>query len=117
MSETLSSIDKAYHENKAQIESEMFTLALEGIAKGRMDYAKDPILPYVVKTIQGTVDKFGKISAEDQKKMVRLNEEQMAGIRAADVRARDEFLAQEPAIDGALKNNTIVAKMLERWGK
>ena len=52
----------------------MFTLALEGIAKGRMDYAKDPILPYVVKTIQGTVDKFAKISPEDQKKMVRLSE-------------------------------------------
>ena len=51
MSETLGSIDKAYSENKEQIESEMFKLALEGIANGRMDYKNDPILPYVLKTI------------------------------------------------------------------
>ena len=36
----------------------MFKLALEGIAAGRMDYAKDPILPYVINTINQTVDKF-----------------------------------------------------------
>jgi hypothetical protein len=48
MQETLSSIDQAYKNNKAKIESEMFELALEGLAKGKMDYAKDPILPYVL---------------------------------------------------------------------
>lgn len=52
MAETLGSIDKAYANNKEQIERDMFELALEGIANGRMDYAKDPILPYVVRTIQ-----------------------------------------------------------------
>lgn len=62
MEETLSSIDTAYANNKEQIESAMFDLALEGIANGRMDYAKDPILPHVVQTINKTVDKFSKIS-------------------------------------------------------
>lgn len=33
----------------------MFQLALQGIANGKMDYAKDPILPYVVETINKTV--------------------------------------------------------------
>ena len=116
MSETLSSIDKAYSENKEHIENEMFKLALEGIANGRMDYAKDPILPYVVQTIQKTVDKFSKISPEDQKKMVKLTPEQIQTIRSADERARDEFLSNEPKIDGTLKNNPIVGKILERWG-
>eukprot|EP00178_Gracilaria_changii_P027675 TRINITY_DN9037_c0_g1_i1.p1 TRINITY_DN9037_c0_g1~~TRINITY_DN9037_c0_g1_i1.p1 ORF type:complete len:174 (+),score=15.83 TRINITY_DN9037_c0_g1_i1:393-914(+) len=55
MTETLSSIDKAYTENKDQIEAAMFQLALKGIANGRMDYSNDPILPHVVKTIQQTV--------------------------------------------------------------
>ena len=116
MSETMSSIDKAYAENKEQIEKDMFDLALEGIAKGRMDYANDPILPYVLQTIQKTVDKFSKISPEDQRKMVKLTPEQLQSIRNSDERARDEFLANEPKIDGSLKTNQVVAKSLERWG-
>ena len=116
MSETMSSIDKAYAENKEQIEKDMFDLALEGIAKGRMDYANDPILPYVLQTIQKTVDKFSKISPEDQRKMVKLTPEQLQSIRNGDERARDEFLANEPKIDGSLKTNQVVAKSLERWG-
>ena len=55
MDETLASIDTAYSNNKEQIEAAMFDLALEGIAKGRMDYAKDPILPHVLQTINKTV--------------------------------------------------------------
>lgn len=42
-----------------------------------MDYSKDPILPYIVKTIQKTVDKFNAISPEDQKKLVTLTPEQI----------------------------------------
>jgi hypothetical protein len=55
----------------------MFGLALAGIAAGKMDFAKDPILPYVVKTINESVEKFSSISAEDQIKMVAINNEQM----------------------------------------
>lgn len=51
MSQTMGSVDKAYSENREQIEREMFKLALEGIAQGKMDYKKDPIMPYIVKTI------------------------------------------------------------------
>ena len=50
----------------------MFKLALEGIANGKMDYQNDPILPYVVATIQKTVEKFEKRSPEEQSKMVKL---------------------------------------------
>ena len=67
----------------------MFKLALEGIAQGKMDYAKDPILPYILKTIQKTVDKFSAISPEDQRKLVTLTEEQISQIRATDARLRD----------------------------
>ena len=40
----------------------MFSLALDGIANGRMSYANDPVLPYVIETINQTVEKFSKIS-------------------------------------------------------
>lgn len=77
MKETLNSVDKAYADNKEQIEKEVFQLALEGIANGKMDYSKDPILPYIVKTIQKTVDRFSSISPEEQKKLVTLTPEQI----------------------------------------
>lgn len=117
MSETYTSVDKAYAENKEQIEKEMFELALEGIANGKMDYAKDPILPYIVKTIQKTVDRFNSISPEDQKKLVTLTPEQIESIRASDARLRDEFLQNEPKIDGALKNHENIKGMFKTWGK
>ena len=117
MDETLSSIDTAYKNNKEQIESAMFDLALEGIANGRMDYAKDPILPHVLQTINKTVEKFSKLSKEDQDKMVSISDEQMNAIRNADTRARDEYLFTEPKIDGSLRQNPTVEKILEGWGK
>ena len=63
------------------------------------------------------MDRFSKISPEDQKKMVKLTGEQIEALRVADQRARDEFLSNEPKVDGSLKNNQVVAKILERWGK
>jgi hypothetical protein len=116
MSETFNSVDKAYSENKEQIENEMFKLALEGIATGKMDYSKDPILPHIVKTIQKTVDRFNSISPEEQRKLVTLTPEQIEAIRITDARARDEFLQNEPKIDGALKNHENIRQTLSRWG-
>ncbi len=117
MAETLQSIDLADKNNKEQIEAEMFNLALEGIAKGKMDYAKDPILPFVINTINQTVQKFSQISKEDQEKLIALNDAQLDALRNADARARDEFILNEPKIDGSLRNNPNVAKILAAWGK
>ncbi len=82
-----------------------------------MDFAKDPILPYIVETINKTVDKFSKISPEEQNKMVSVNQDQMDQIRSADARVRDEFIKTEPKIEGSPKNNEIVGKILGRWGQ
>ncbi len=117
MAETLNSVDNAYSEHKEEIEKEMFRLALEGIAKGKMDYAKDPIMPYIVSTIQKTVQKFSAISPEQQKKLVTLTQEQIEAIKASDARLRDEFLQNEPKIDGTLKSHPNVSKALSKWGK
>jgi hypothetical protein len=117
LQETLQSIDVAYRENKEKIEADIFDLALEGIAKGKMDYAKDPILPFVIQTINKTVEKFSKISPEEQDRLVALTEEQLTALRNADARARDEYILTEPKIDGSLRNNPTVAKILQSWGK
>lgn len=82
-----------------------------------MDYAKDPVLPYVVETINKIVEKFSNISKEDQEKLVALTEEQITSLRNADARSRDEFILNEPKIDGSLRNNPTVSKVLQSWGK
>lgn len=87
MTEVLQSIDVAYKGNKEKIDAGIFELALEGIANGKMDYAKDPILPYVVETINKIVEKFSTISKEDQEKLVALTEEQLTSLRNLDNRA------------------------------
>lgn len=87
MREVLQSIDVAYKNNKEKIDAGIFELALEGIANGKMDYAKDPILPYVVDTINKIVEKFSTISKEDQEKLVALTEEQLTSLRNLDNRA------------------------------
>lgn len=117
MSQTLKSVDIAYQNNKAHIENAFFDIALEGIANGKMSFDKDPILPYVLETINQTVEKFNKISPEEQSKIVSLSEDQMQQIRSNDVRIRDEFLHNQPKIDGSLRNNPIVGKILNRWGQ
>jgi hypothetical protein len=117
MQETLKSIDVAYANNKAKIEADIFELALEGVAQGKMDYAKDPILPFVIETINKTVEKFNTISQEDQDKLVALTEDQLTSLRNSDARARDEYILNEPKIDGSLRNNPTVAKILQVWGK
>lgn len=117
MQEVLQSIDVAYKANKAKIEADIFELALEGIANGRMDYAKDPILPFIVETIKKTVARFETLSKEEQEKLVALTEEQLTSVRNADARARDEFILAEPKIDGSLRQNPNVVKVLQSWGK
>jgi hypothetical protein len=117
MQEVLQSIDLAYKNNKQKIEADIFELALEGIAHGRMDYQKDPILPYIIETINKTVAKFSNLSKEEQEKLVALTAEQLTAVRNADVRARDEYILTEPKIDGSLRNNPTVAKLLQSWGK
>ena len=117
MTQTLKSVDIAYQNNKAKIEDAFFDIALEGIAKGKMSFEKDPILPYVLETINQTVDKFNKISPEEQNKIVSLTEDQLQQIRSSDARARDEFLGNQPKIEGSLRTNPIVGKILSRWGQ
>ena len=89
MGQTLKSVDIAYLNNKVKIEDAFFDIALDGISKGRMSFEKDPILPYVLETINQTVEKFNKISPEEQSKIVSLSEDQLHQIQASDARARD----------------------------
>jgi hypothetical protein len=51
-------------QNKEAINKEMFKAALEGLTKGRMDYANDPVLPLVIKSIQDNVASIKNLTSE-----------------------------------------------------
>ncbi|MDD2840655.1 MAG: hypothetical protein PHY80_06120 [Rickettsiales bacterium] len=46
-----------------------------------------------------------------------MSEDQLSQIRSSDARVRDEYLGNQPKIDGSLRNNQIVGKILSRWGQ
>jgi len=92
-------------------------MALRGLEQNKMDYSSDPILPYIIQSINKNVEEFSKLTKEQQNKLISLTPEQIQSIRNTDVRMRDEFLSAEPKIDGALKNHPTVVKILASWGK
>ena len=64
LNDVTSSLDKAYTQNKAKIEKDMFELALKGLEQNKMDYSSDPILPYVTESINRSVKEFESLSKE-----------------------------------------------------
>jgi len=64
MTDVANSLDKAYNDNKEKIEKEVFELALKGLENGRMDYASDPILPYLSESINRSVKEFDGLTKE-----------------------------------------------------
>lgn len=92
------SLDKVFETNKAKIESETFKLALKGLEHGQMDYSKDPFLGLIAENINSTIQRFEKMSPEDQIKLVALTEEQIQQLKNIDKRQREEFLSNSPKL-------------------
>lgn len=59
----------------------MLDSAIEGLAKGKMDYANDPLLPLILESIKKNVSQFSTLSAAEQAKIVSLTKEQIASIK------------------------------------
>jgi hypothetical protein len=47
---------------------------LNGLEKGIMDYSKDPILGLIADNISTTIQKFEKMTPDDQQKLIALTE-------------------------------------------
>ena len=77
-----------------------------------MDYSRDPILPLIADNINSTINRFDGMSAEDQRKLISLTEDQIEQLRIIDRRMKDEFLNNMPKLEGPLKANPAVAKVL-----
>ena len=110
-------IDKKLEgKDKEKIQKEMLVSAIDGLSKGYMDYAIDPVLPIVKQSIRNSVEKINKMSPEQQAKLISLSEEQLKSIRETDRAAKNEFLGHQPqGLDSSLKNNEVVRKVMANW--
>jgi len=104
--------------NQADIQRQMFESALEGLSKGAMEYAHDPILPLIQGYVKQNLEKYSNLSTEEQTKLVALSESQFQAIKESDRRARQEYLETEPKnLDSSLKSHEQVKRVLSGWGK
>lgn len=62
LNDVSNSLDKAYAENKEKIEKDVFEMALRGLEQNQMDFTNDPILPYIIQSINKNVDEFSKLT-------------------------------------------------------
>lgn len=101
---------------RENIEREMLVSAIDGLSKGYMDYAIDPILPIVKESIKKSVKKVNDLSEAEQAKLIAVTEDQLRTIRDTDRAAKNEFLSYQPqGLDSALKNNEVVKKVMSNW--
>lgn len=93
--EAVSEIDKELSgPNKQKIQDQILQTAIESLAKGYCDYANDPIMPLVRKSISESVKKVQAMSTEEQSNLTCLKNDQMQSIRDMDQRAKEEFVTR-----------------------
>jgi len=103
---------------RAEIQRKIFDSALEGLAKGKMEYNNDPILPIVYDYVKTNMQKYTNLTPEEQSKLISLSEAQLHALKESDKRARQEYLEEEPkGLDSTLKAHEQVKKMFATWGK
>ena len=82
-----------------------------------MDYSKDPFLGLIAENINSTIQRFEKMTPAEQTQLISLTEEQIQQLKNIDKRIKDEFLNNAPKLEGPLKANQTIAKVLESWAK
>jgi len=112
-------VDRALADPKNEgMQRRMLDSAIEGLSKGYMDFANDPILPLVREIIGKNIDKFNRLSEAEKGRLLSLTESQINSLRDSDQHAKHDFLNGHPkGLDTGLKNQESVKKMLAKWGQ
>jgi hypothetical protein len=110
-------VNATLESDSARIQDEIFESALLGIAKGKMTYEKDPILPIAQQTIREEVAKITSLSEAEQLNLVALTDLQIQNLRNADDSAKKEFLENVPKIDQLTQASEYYQKIAATWGK
>lgn len=94
---TLEKIEK----DDGTIRQKAFESALDGIRKGKMDFAKDPILPIMKEELESRTKELRGLSAEEESKLLSLTSDQRRAVGQADRTAKDSYLSTVPHLSSA----------------
>lgn len=75
-----------------------FEAALEGIRRGQMDYANDPVMPVLREQIASKAAHLKSLSAEEESQLLALTETQRNAIANQDRSAKDGYLSAVPQV-------------------
>merc|ERR1719362_333136 len=90
---------------RAAIQDQFFQSALAGLRKGVMEYENDPLLPILQNEISKRTDSYKNLTAEEEQKLLMLNDTQKKAILQQDKAAKATYLASTPQISNAgIKN-------------
>lgn len=81
------------------IQDQAFQAALGGIASGIMKFQNDPLLPLLQKEMDQRIAHFKGLSADDESKLLSLNQEQKRVIADLDRKSKQDYLATLPNIN------------------
>lgn len=87
--------------SRAVIQDQFFQSALSGLRKGVMEYENDPLLPILQDEIKLRTAAYENISAEEEQKLLMLNDAQKKAIVDQDKSAKKAFLTAAPALNAA----------------
>jgi hypothetical protein len=81
------------------IKDAAFQSALTGLRDGVMTYKGDPLMPILTEEINSKVSSFKKLSAQDETKMISLNDAQKKAVVDSDKRDKQAYLSVVPNIN------------------
>lgn len=107
---TLERVEK----DSGEIKEKAFRAALDGIKKGRMDFAEDPVLPIMTEELSLRMADLRALTPEQESTLLSLSEDQKKAVIQSDRTARETFLSQVPNISSqGLKNHHKFLKFAE----
>ncbi len=89
---------KQLESDNGAIKEQAFEAALDGIRKGSMDFAMDPILPILKNEIASRTNQLRNLTPEQESKILMLTKDQRSSIMQMDKGARDGYLTKIPHI-------------------
>lgn len=87
--------------SKARIQDQFFQSALIGLRKGVMEYENDPLLPILQNEISARTAAYKNLSADEERKLLMLNDAQKKAIVEQDKSAKKTYLTAAPSVSHA----------------
>lgn len=97
---------KVESDPEGEIYEQSFQAALDGIRKGQMDYAEDPVLPIMREELASRVAALKTMSPEEESRLLSLSSDQRKAVAQSDKTTKDAYLTEAPHVSSqGLKTN------------